>query len=280
MGSMGSMARPSGPTSQTLRAPPARLSPLVALENGREYAVQLRAEELDLNSFRTARKAPGEVVPKAGVLEDDELREHGIYAHWRHASRAASGCAVSPARATLVGSPFPSLWIAHFDINEVNILVDSNRQVTSIIDWELSRPLPFGVGFGRIHIIAGEFNEGKFYMPECFVEAEKAFWHAVRGGMSAERRELLECTADVVQLAVLVGTLTGRVEGTQFYSIGGGSLVLPHARILLRDPLPRPSQLIHLIGDQRINMLQTDEHPLLSGWGVVLVFSEIHGTDG
>lgn len=257
----------------------------MALKNGREYAVQFRPEELDLDTFRTARKALGEVVPEAGVLEDDELKEHGIHAYWMTripgriwlrgvagkgdagrvsickslgqvfsegfldpasspglSSEEAVDKTIRPHLEAILASeltkldPFKNaiqilldklddikslpLWIAHFDINEVNVLVDDNCHVTGIIDWELSRPLPFGVGFGRIHTIAGEFNEGKFYMPACFVEAEKAFWHAVLGGMGAERRELLEGMADVVQLAVLVGTVCSTV------SLEGGKLCI------------------------------------------------------
>ncbi|KLU84909.1 hypothetical protein MAPG_03943 [Magnaporthiopsis poae ATCC 64411] len=56
---------------------------LVVLKDGCEYVVRFRTEELDLDTFRTARKAlGGEVVPEAGVLEDDGLKVHGIHAYW------------------------------------------------------------------------------------------------------------------------------------------------------------------------------------------------------
>jgi hypothetical protein len=35
------------------------------------------------------------------------------------------------------------------------------RSVTGLIDWELSTPKPFGVDFGRIHTLAGEFTGGE-----------------------------------------------------------------------------------------------------------------------
>lgn len=54
------------------------------------------------------------------------------------------------------------LWVAHYDLNDVNVLIDENCEVTSLIDWELSTPLPFGAGFGRIHTIAGEYTGGEF----------------------------------------------------------------------------------------------------------------------
>lgn len=45
------------------------------------------------------------------------------------------------------------------------------------MDWEFSSPLPFGIGFGRIHTLAGEFSERKFHMPAEFEESERGFWH-------------------------------------------------------------------------------------------------------
>jgi hypothetical protein len=74
------------------------------------------------------------------------------------------------------------LFIAHFDLNEMNILVNENLEVSGIIDWELSSPLPFGMGFGRIHTLAGEFSEGKFHMPDEFEESERGFWHEIMEG--------------------------------------------------------------------------------------------------
>ena len=50
------------------------------------------------------------------------------------------------------------LFVSHFDLNHVNIMVDDNCEVSGIVDWELSTPLPFGMGFCRIHTLAGEFS--------------------------------------------------------------------------------------------------------------------------
>ncbi|KAL1851010.1 hypothetical protein VTK73DRAFT_9561 [Phialemonium thermophilum] len=65
------------------------------------------------------------------------------------------------------------LWVAHYDLNDVNVLVDDKCEVTALIDWELSAPLPFGAGFGRIHTLAGEFTGGEFWMPDEFEVAER-----------------------------------------------------------------------------------------------------------
>jgi hypothetical protein len=67
------------------------------------------------------------------------------------------------------------LFISHFDLNEVNIMLSEECEVSGIIDWELSACLPFGVGFGRIHTLAGEFSEKQFYMSSEFEDAERGF---------------------------------------------------------------------------------------------------------
>jgi thiamine kinase-like enzyme len=67
------------------------------------------------------------------------------------------------------------LFISHFDLNEVNIMISEECEVTGLIDWELSACLPFGMGFSRIHTLAGEFSARKFYMPPEFEDAERRF---------------------------------------------------------------------------------------------------------
>ncbi|KAI0538173.1 hypothetical protein GGR58DRAFT_469056 [Xylaria digitata] len=54
------------------------------------------------------------------------------------------------------------LWVAHYDLNEVNMLINEECEVTASVDRELSVPLPFRAGFDRIHTIAGEYVEGEF----------------------------------------------------------------------------------------------------------------------
>ncbi|KAL8648299.1 MAG: hypothetical protein Q9210_005067 [Variospora velana] len=99
------------------------------------------------------------------------------------------------------------LFIAHFDLNDVNIMVDDNCEVSGIVDWELSTPLPFGVGFCRIHTLAGEFSEQKFHMPPQFEDAEKAFWQEIWGGIPRSVRAFLHGNWEAVQLAITLGTL-------------------------------------------------------------------------
>ena len=99
------------------------------------------------------------------------------------------------------------LFISHFDLNEVNIMINDDCEVSGIIDWELSHPLPFGMGFCRIHTMAGEFSEKKFYMPPNFEDSEKGFWQEIYDGVSGSVRKFLDTKADVVQTAVDLGTL-------------------------------------------------------------------------
>ncbi|KAI1097123.1 hypothetical protein F4804DRAFT_205231 [Jackrogersella minutella] len=99
------------------------------------------------------------------------------------------------------------LWVAHYDLNEVNVLIDEDCHVTGLIDWEMSTPLPFGVGFGRIHTIAGEYTGGDFWMPDEFETAERAFWNELFGGMSAHTRDQINKQIALVQDAVILGTL-------------------------------------------------------------------------
>lgn len=99
------------------------------------------------------------------------------------------------------------LWVSHYDLNDVNVLIDESCDVTGLIDWELSAPKPFAVGLGRIHTLAGEYTGGEFWMPDEFEVAERAFWTELFAGMSQQTRGMLEKNIDLVQDAVILGTL-------------------------------------------------------------------------
>lgn len=99
------------------------------------------------------------------------------------------------------------LFISHFDLNDVNILIDDECEVSGLVDWELSTPLPFGMGFGRINILAGEISEKKFRIPSAFEEAERGFWQEIYDGIPTEVRNLIDTNPDVIQIAVTLGTL-------------------------------------------------------------------------
>ncbi|OCL01238.1 hypothetical protein AOQ84DRAFT_393807 [Glonium stellatum] len=99
------------------------------------------------------------------------------------------------------------LFVSHFDLNDVNIMIDDNYEVSGIVDWELSTPLPFGMGFCRIHTLAGEFSEKKFHMPPEFEDAEKGFWREILDGIPENVRRLFLANPEAVQTAVTLGTL-------------------------------------------------------------------------
>lgn len=121
---------------------------------------------------------------------------------------------IEPFRSTLQGladkldelAQLP-LWVAHYDLNDVNVLIDEKCEVTALIDWELSSPLPFGVGLGRIHTLAGEYTGGEFWMPDEFEVAERGFWKELFDGMPPNVRDTLEKRIGLVQDAVILGTL-------------------------------------------------------------------------
>ena len=89
-------------------------------------------------------------------------------------------------------------FISHFDLNAVNILVSEDCEVTGIIDWELSACLPFGMGFSRIHTLAGEYSAGKFQMPPEFEDAGRGFWQEIYDGVSADTRKINDSNIDAV----------------------------------------------------------------------------------
>jgi len=79
------------------------------------------------------------------------------------------------------------LWVSHADINRLNILVEDSGQVSGIVDWELSKSLPFGVGLSRMHNLAGRYWNRMFHMPKEFEETEdfgKSSLMAVHVGIS------------------------------------------------------------------------------------------------
>ncbi|KAF2155858.1 hypothetical protein K461DRAFT_274893 [Myriangium duriaei CBS 260.36] len=99
------------------------------------------------------------------------------------------------------------LFLSHFDLNDMNIMVSDDFEVSGLIDWEFSSPLPFGVGFSRIDSLAGEYHEGCFCMLDDFEEVERAFWSEILKGIPESTRLLVTETPELVQTAVTLGIL-------------------------------------------------------------------------
>ncbi len=104
------------------------------------------------------------------------------------------------------------LWVAHHGLNEISVLIDEQCHITGLVGWNLSSPLPFGIGFGCIHKITGD---GIGVETAASEEAERAFWKALFEGMDVTTRSALEKHIQLVQDAVILGTLLDcfRVEG-------------------------------------------------------------------
>ena len=162
----------------------------------------------------TINKSLGRVFSKGFLAENSREAVEGTLRPHLNAILASPLEEILPYRASLETflerleefSWLP-LWIAHFDINDVNVLIDEKCEVTALIDWEQSTPLPFGAGFGRIHTIAGEFTGGEFWMPDEFEVAERGFWTELFDGMPERVRKMLETRLDLVQDAVILATL-------------------------------------------------------------------------
>ena len=117
------------------------------------------------------------------------------------------------------------LWVTHYDLNEVNVLIDDDCQVTGLIDWKLSTPLPFNVSLGRIHTIVGEYTGGEFWEPPEFGDAERGFWNELVAGIPADVRNSLKSQVNLAQDAIILGMLLD----TFYYingEVGGGGVSL------------------------------------------------------
>ncbi|KAJ6188224.1 hypothetical protein N7519_003132 [Penicillium mononematosum] len=195
---------------------------LLTLGDGREVVQQFRTEPFDLDAFKIAKKALGPVMWVHGIAGKGAKGRIAINKSLGHV--LSKGCLANSSDEAVNGrvrnhleallasprrryqSKLP-LWVAHYDLNQVNVLIDEECNITGLIDWELSSPLPFGVGFGRIHTYAGEYTGGGFWVPDEFEDAERAFWNELFDGMPAETRDELRNQIDLVQDAVILGTL-------------------------------------------------------------------------
>lgn len=84
------------------------------------------------------------------------------------------------------------LFLSHFDLNDLNVMVDDDAEVTGIVDWELSPgPQPFGIGCYCIPFLAGEIVNGAFREREAFEVIDRTFWEGLLETVSVEIRELL-----------------------------------------------------------------------------------------
>ncbi|KAF2150347.1 hypothetical protein K461DRAFT_308246 [Myriangium duriaei CBS 260.36] len=203
------------------------------LEDGREVVIQFRPEPLDIKPFeaRPGAKVPEGNTPQRGYPSCDLWAECLPRDMLPKPSRTATTIDghIRPHLQLILASndaqirQFHStahtmlakldklkilpLFVAHFDLNDVNIMVDNNYEVSGIVDWELSTPLPFGMGFARIHTLAGEYSDRKFCVPDEFEDAERGFWEEIQDGIPDHVRKVFKDSPELIQDAVLLGTL-------------------------------------------------------------------------
>lgn len=127
------------------------------------------------------------------------------------------------------------LFIAHADLNKLNILLNERFEISGIVDWEGAAHLPFGMGFQRIHSLAGNFIDGNFHMPETFISAETGFWEEVFKGLPRFLRKMLFDNLEAVQLSVRIGTILEGLDSEH----GFNRAVLKALPIFLTYRLPQ-----------------------------------------
>ncbi|KAI9809970.1 MAG: hypothetical protein M1826_003805 [Phylliscum demangeonii] len=109
-------------------------------------------------------------------------------------------------------NPLP-LQLAHLDLNELNIIVDEEGEVTGLIDWERSPPpMPFGMRCSRIHTLPGEYQEGKYSERKEYQEMERGFWEDMVGHAPAAVLPTLRGHPEAVQISFLIGTVLEVLE--------------------------------------------------------------------
>lgn len=112
------------------------------------------------------------------------------------------------------------LFQSHLDLNEMNLMVLDNGELSGILDWELSPPpTPFGIGCNRLHTIAGQINNQIYGERENYLEMEKAFWDEIVGGGPQMFRKMLEDNPEAIQTSFTIGTILNALDtGTENFN--------------------------------------------------------------
>ena len=99
------------------------------------------------------------------------------------------------------------LFFSHFDLNEMNVLVADEGEISGIVDWELALEQLFGIDCSAIHFLAGETVNKKFGEKTAYEAMERGFWNALMGAINPEIRSVLESNVQAIQTSVMIGTL-------------------------------------------------------------------------
>lgn len=121
------------------------------------------------------------------------------------------------------------LFQSHMDLNQMNIMVNHEGQVTGLIDWELSPPLqPFGMGLHRIHDLAGVFQDEIYRQREEYDEMERGLWEELMNALPDRHRRTITENLPAVQLAFTVGVILNAFD----FDTGGEFIHDPTLKIL------------------------------------------------
>ena len=99
-------------------------------------------------------------------------------------------------------------FLGHFDLNEFNLMVGEDSEVTGVVDWELSPgPRPFGIACYCIQFLAGEIVDKYFRERAAFEAMDRAFWEGLLENTPEKIQAVLDSNMEAVQTGVLIGML-------------------------------------------------------------------------
>jgi len=88
--------------------------------------------------------------------------------------------------------------------------VEDSGQVSGIVNWELSKSLPFGAGLSRVHNLAGRYRNRMFHMPKEFEETGS--WEELFDGIPTDVKRTLLNNLKEIETAAHVGTLLDTLD--------------------------------------------------------------------
>ncbi|KAI1127597.1 hypothetical protein F5Y10DRAFT_292747 [Nemania abortiva] len=207
------------------------------------------------NNFIKSATGLGEVMSHCFVPSDNRSIEGHIIPRLQGILTMETRCGINVTRyfplvrdlitASERLGDLPSFF-SHPDLNPMNIFVSKCGDLEGLIDWDGSLVLPFGVSSWAIHFLAGQFltmDDGEIgFVERPFYERiERAFWEALIKNAPEELVDQPHNKMELLQLAVIVGTVIGVLgiddeNGTQISDLHVPSLrALPR---LLRYRIP------------------------------------------
>ena len=99
-------------------------------------------------------------------------------------------------------------FLGHCDLNDFNLMVGEDSEVTGVVDWELSPgPRPFDIACYCIQFLAGEIVDRVFRERSAFEAIDRAFWEALLENTPEKIHAVLNANMEAVRSVMLIGTL-------------------------------------------------------------------------